>query len=87
MTTLAPTKDESGQRVEYSAPVVNLHQDADGFALEVAEAARALHPSVTLFGECINEIHAELEAEKRKRKAGLIYLKEKVNRVFARLNV
>jgi HSP20 family protein len=35
MTTLAPTKDESGQRVEYSAPVVNLHQDADGFTLEV----------------------------------------------------
>ena len=58
-----------------------------GFALEVAEAARAVHPSVTLFGECINEIHAELEAEKRKRKAGLIYLKEKVNRAFARLNV
>lgn len=35
MTTLAPTKEESGQRVEYTAPLVNLHQDADGFTLEV----------------------------------------------------
>jgi HSP20 family protein len=35
MTTLAPVKAEAGQRVEYSTPVVNLHQDADGFTLEV----------------------------------------------------
>jgi HSP20 family protein len=35
MTTLAPTKAEGGQRVEYFAPPVNLHQDADGFTLEV----------------------------------------------------
>jgi HSP20 family protein len=35
MTTLAPVKAEAGQRVEYSAPVVNLHQDSDGFTLEV----------------------------------------------------
>ena len=35
MTTLAPTKGEAGQRVEYVAPVVNLHQDGDGFTLEV----------------------------------------------------
>ena len=35
MTTLAPAKAEAGQRVEYFTPVVNLHQDADGFTLEV----------------------------------------------------
>ena len=35
MTTLAPVKAEAGQRVEYFTPVVNLHQDADGFTLEV----------------------------------------------------
>jgi HSP20 family protein len=35
MTTLAPAKPEAGQRVEYFTPVVNLHQDADGFTLEV----------------------------------------------------
>src|SRR5262245_33912965 len=35
MTTLTPTKGETGQRVEYFAPAVNLHQDADGFTLEV----------------------------------------------------
>jgi HSP20 family protein len=35
MTTLAPVKAEAGQRVEYFTPVVNLHQDADGFILEV----------------------------------------------------
>jgi HSP20 family protein len=35
MTTLAPTKTETGQRVEYFSPVVNLHQDAEGFILEV----------------------------------------------------
>jgi HSP20 family protein len=35
MTTLAPTKSAGGQRVEYFTPVVNLHQDADGFTLEV----------------------------------------------------
>lgn len=35
MTTLAPTKGESGQRVEYFAPAVNLHQDGNGFTLEV----------------------------------------------------
>ena len=35
MTTLAPVKAEGGQRVEYFTPVVNLHQDADGFTLEV----------------------------------------------------
>ena len=58
-----------------------------GFALEVAEAARASQPDVALFGECVNEIHVELEAEKRKRKVGLIRLKNKVNRAFARFNV
>lgn len=35
MTTLAPVKAEAGQRIEYFTPVVNLHQDADGFTLEV----------------------------------------------------
>jgi HSP20 family protein len=35
MTTLSPVKAEAGQRVEYFTPVVNLHQDADGFTLEV----------------------------------------------------
>ena len=35
MTTLAPVKAEAGQRIEYFAPVVNLHQDGDGFTLEV----------------------------------------------------
>ena len=35
MTTLAPVKAEAGQRVEYFTPSVNLHQDADGFTLEV----------------------------------------------------
>jgi len=37
MTTLAPSKaqGEAGQRVEYFTPLVNLHQDADGFTLEV----------------------------------------------------
>jgi HSP20 family protein len=35
MTTLAPVKAEAGQRVEYFTPVVNLHQDGDGFTLEV----------------------------------------------------
>jgi HSP20 family protein len=35
MTTLATTKAETGQRVEYFSPVVNLHQDGDGFTLEV----------------------------------------------------
>ena len=35
MKTLAPVKAEAGQRVEYFSPVVNLHQDADGFTLEV----------------------------------------------------
>jgi HSP20 family protein len=35
MTTLAPTKGEAGQRVEYFSPAVNLHQDADGFTLQV----------------------------------------------------
>jgi HSP20 family protein len=37
MTTLAPSKaqGEVGQRVEYFPPMVNLHQDADGFVLEV----------------------------------------------------
>jgi HSP20 family protein len=35
MKTLAPVKAEAGQRVEYFSPVVNLHQDADGFILEV----------------------------------------------------
>jgi HSP20 family protein len=35
MTTLAPVKAEAGQRVEYFTPVVNLHQNGDGFTLEV----------------------------------------------------
>ncbi len=35
MTTLAPIKAEAGQRIEYFTPDVNLHQDADGFTLEV----------------------------------------------------
>jgi HSP20 family protein len=35
MTTLAPVKAEAGQRLEYFTPVVNLHQDGDGFTLEV----------------------------------------------------
>jgi HSP20 family protein len=34
MTTLTPTKGEAARRVEYFTPVVNLHQDADGFTLE-----------------------------------------------------
>ena len=37
MTTLAPSKaqGEMAQRVEYSTPLVDLHQDAEGFTLEV----------------------------------------------------
>ena len=37
MTTLAPSQaqGEAVQRVEYLTPVVDLHQDAEGFTLEV----------------------------------------------------
>jgi HSP20 family protein len=32
---ISKTGGEVGQRVEYFAPLVNLHQDADGYTLEV----------------------------------------------------
>jgi len=37
MNTITPSKTpgEIGQRVEYFTPLVDLHQDADGYALEV----------------------------------------------------
>jgi hypothetical protein len=52
-----------------------------GFALEVVEAASEF-ADVALFRDCKNEIIRELKAEKRK--VPMMYLKQKVDRLFSR---
>ncbi len=55
-----------------------------GFALETAEAAIPGFPDISLFRHAKDEILRELQAERRK--APLVYLKQKINQLFSHIH-